>query len=293
MGYNDVCGVCYPPPPPPSDPVCPAKCAAAVSSGNCDPSCDQFTDICGLCIPTCPRKCEEAINTGKCDPSCDAYIDICGECFPVYVPPPPPTTTRAPPPPRPTPPQCPAKCKDAVRSGQCDPSCNQYNDVCGPCVPKCPQKCKDAIRTGNCDLSCSSYNDICGVCTPRTTTTPRPRPRPTEPPAAYLPPPGGRNGGSQALGLRSGGERSFARNSIALPPRSQFSRKANVNQRNHSSQSNQKTHPNRRNKFGRNQRQFNQQPASTSSAQQQNRNPISGRGNWDLFGKLGLISRKG
>merc|ERR1712066_388631 len=239
MGYNDVCGVCYPPPPPPSDPVCPAKCAAAVASGNCDPSCDQYTDICGLCIPTCPRKCE-----------------------------------------------------DAVRSGQCDPSCNQYNDVCGPCVPKCPQKCKDAIRTGNCDLSCSSYNDICGVCTPRTTTTPRPRPRPTEPPAAYLPPPGGRNGGSQALGLRSGGERSFARNSIALPPRSQFSRKANVNQRNHSSQSNQKTHPNRRNKFGRNQRQFNQQPASTSSAQQ-NRNPISGRGNWDLFGKLGLISRKG
>ena len=152
--------------------------------------------------------------------------------------------------------------------------------------------CHSFSRTGNCDLSCSSYNDICGVCTPRTTTTPRPRPRPTEPPAAYLPPPGGRSGGSQALGLRSGGERSFARNSIALPPRSQFSRQANVNQRNHSPQSNQKTHPNRRNKFGRNQRQFNQQPASTSSAQQ-NRNPISGRGNWDLFGKLGLISRKG
>ena len=121
--------------------------------------------------------------------------------------------------------------------------------------------------------------------------TPRPRPRPIEPPAAFLPPPGGRSGGSPVLGLRSGGERSFARNSIALPPRSQFSRKANVNQRNQSSQSNKKTHANRRNKFG-NQRQFNQQPASISSAQQ-NRNPISGRGNWDLFGKLGLISRKG
>ena len=50
--YEDVCGVCVPPR------TCPARCAAAADSGDCDPSCDEFADVCGPCIPVCPQRCE-------------------------------------------------------------------------------------------------------------------------------------------------------------------------------------------------------------------------------------------
>ena len=52
MQYEDVCGVCVPPR------TCPARCAAAADSGDCDPSCDEFADVCGPCIPVCPQRCE-------------------------------------------------------------------------------------------------------------------------------------------------------------------------------------------------------------------------------------------
>ena len=40
-------------------------------------------------------------------------------------------------------------CLFSGRSGQCDPSCDQFSSLCGPCVPKCPSRCKDAIRWHN------------------------------------------------------------------------------------------------------------------------------------------------
>ena len=63
-------------------------------------------------------------------------------------------------------PTCPASCERAIQTGQCDPSCDQYEYLCGPCVPKCPAKCERAVQTGNCDPSCRQYEDICGVCVP-------------------------------------------------------------------------------------------------------------------------------
>ena len=42
----------------------PAKCARAVASGQCDPSCDQFEYLCGPCVPTCPDKCARAVASG-------------------------------------------------------------------------------------------------------------------------------------------------------------------------------------------------------------------------------------
>ena len=44
---------------------CPAKCARAVASGQCDPSCDQFEYLCGPCVPTCPDKCARAVASGR------------------------------------------------------------------------------------------------------------------------------------------------------------------------------------------------------------------------------------
>ena len=150
---------------------------------------------------------QAAIQTGQCDPSCDAFIDICGECFPLYSPPPPPLTTPPPPPQTPT---CPGRCREAVRTGQCDPSCEQYTDICGPCVQTCPAKCKATIQSGVCDPSCFQYADVCGPCIPSTTV------RPTPPPAAYLPPPGqggsarSFSGNSLALPPRSNFARKFS-----------------------------------------------------------------------------------
>ena len=87
---------------------------------------------------------------------------------------------------QPAPQQCPARCREASRSGDCDPSCDSYNSVCGPCVQKttpqppiCPSKCREAMRTGNCDPTCNAYIDLCGECIqqynppPKTTTAPQ------------------------------------------------------------------------------------------------------------------------
>jgi len=75
-------------------------------------------------------------------------------------------------------PKCPARCSAAISSGNCDPSCDQYSNICGPCVPppppQCPARCKEAIRSGNCDPTCSQYNDLCGKCIPPPKTTPQP-----------------------------------------------------------------------------------------------------------------------
>ena len=37
--------------------------------------------------------------------------------------------------------ECPAQCARSVASGQCDPECEQWEYLCGPCVPKCPDRC--------------------------------------------------------------------------------------------------------------------------------------------------------
>ena len=63
---------------------------------------------------------QDAIRSGKCDPSCETYTDICGECFPQYSSSPPTTTPRTTRSPTTrittTPaPQCPRRCKDAIR----------------------------------------------------------------------------------------------------------------------------------------------------------------------------------
>merc|ERR1712029_978729 len=241
--YEDICGVCVPPPPP-NQPSCPSKCSQAIATGVCDPSCDHYIDICGECFPiystpapttttvrVCPRKCEKAIASGNCDPSCSQYNDICGECLPKYTPapppPPPPTTTTT--------------------------------------VRTCPSKCARAVATGNCDLSCAQYNDVCGICTP-----------PTAPPAAYLPPPGQERA---SLDLRSGADRSFtgAQNSIALPPRSQFARNFQNNRRNQPGASRSNA---RRPASRRNQRQFVPAPAPAKQSAQitESNSPI--RNNW-------------
>merc|ERR1711892_1587221 len=86
--------------------------------------------------------------------------------------------------------QCPARCRKAIRSGDCDPSCASYGTVCGPCVqkttpapPQCPLRCRDAIRTGNCDPTCTAYNSICGECIPKY----NPPPKTTPPPPPQCP----------------------------------------------------------------------------------------------------------
>merc|ERR1712055_1270913 len=68
-----------------------------------------------------------------------------------------------------------------------------YSDICGPCYPKttppppqCPSKCRNAIQTGNCDPSCDAYASICGPCTP---PPPLYSPPPSQPTGGYLPPP--------------------------------------------------------------------------------------------------------
>ena len=71
--------------------------------------------------------------------------------------------------------ECPAQCARSVASGQCDPECEQWEYLCGPCVQKCPDRCAQAVRSGQCDPSCTPYNDICGQCIP-------PPPPPTCPP---------------------------------------------------------------------------------------------------------------
>jgi len=275
--FEYLCGVCVPPPPR----TCPRRCEAAANSGQCDPTCEEFYDLCP-CIPTCPAKCEDAIRSGNCDRSCDAYIDICGECFPIYSTPAPPrptttrrtttttrrtttTTRRTTTTPAPT---CPRRCSDAIRSGQCDPSCDQFSSLCGPCVPKCPAKCKDAIRYGKCDPACDQFADICGPCV-----------RPTEPPSGYLPPPGA--------------ARSFSVPDIAPPPqRANFSRRFRAPSQKQKSSSRSKT--NRRPSIRR-QRQFNQQTPAVGLV---NRTPAPdaaltpAKNNWDLFFKTGIISRK-
>ena len=53
---------------------CPAKCARAVASGQCDPSCDQFEYLCGPCVPTCPDKCARAVASGRYKRVFDIYI---------------------------------------------------------------------------------------------------------------------------------------------------------------------------------------------------------------------------
>merc|ERR1711874_773695 len=102
---------------------------------------------------------------------------------------------------------CSSECQEAVRTGQCDPTCAEFNDICGPCQPRCPGRCKEAIRLGQCDPSCQQFTDICGPCVPQTTV------RPTPPPAEYLPPPG-----------QGGSARAYTPNSLAPPPRSNFAR---------------------------------------------------------------------
>ena len=176
---------------------------------------------------------QAAIRSGECDPSCDSYIDVCGECFPLYNPPP--VTT---------PPSCPAKCEAAIRSGQCDPSCDQYNNICGPCIQTCPARCKEAFRLGKCgEPSCLQFSSLCGPCTP-----------PTEPPAAYLPPPG--QGGSARSFLPS--------NTLSLPARSGRNRAAAARRR------------------------------GQRKLQRLQRQPVSRqRNNWDLFLQTGLVTRRG
>merc|ERR1712106_758039 len=75
--------------------------------------------------------------------------------------------------------QCPARCREAIRTGDCDPSCASYIRICGPCVqktspppPQCPSKCRAAIQRGVCDPSCNTYNSVCGPCVPKTTPPP-------------------------------------------------------------------------------------------------------------------------
>ena len=157
----------------PAPQSCPARCTEASRRGECDPSCDQYRDICGPCVsttpppPQCPPRCKEAIRSGNCDPSCSQYNDLCGQCIP------PPKTT-------PKPPQCPARCSEAIQLGVCDSSCDAFTAICGPCVPKtttppppeCPAKCREAVQSGVCDQSCTAYTSICGECIPRTTPPP-------------------------------------------------------------------------------------------------------------------------
>jgi len=285
--FEFLCGVCVPPPP---KRVCPARCERAANSGQCDPTCEEFYDLCP-CIPTCPAKCERAIRSGNCDRTCDAFIDICGECFPIYSTPAPtrPTfTTRAPTrptfttpaPTRPTfttttpAPTCPRRCEDAIRSGQCDPSCDQFSYLCGPCVPKCPAKCKQAIRYGKCDPSCDQFADICGPCVEKTTV------RPQAPPSGYLPPPGG---AAPPRGLPN----------IAPPPqRANFSRRFKAPSQKQKSSSRSKSS---RRPSVRRQRQFQDQTPAVGIV---GRTPAPdaaltpAKNNWDLFFKTGIISRK-
>merc|ERR1719376_2071877 len=162
----------------PAPQQCPPRCSQAIRTGQCDPSCESYTSICGPCVPRtttpapqCPAKCRDAIRKGNCDPTFNVYNSICGECTPKYSPPP---KTTSPPP------KCPTKCKTAIKTGVCDPSCNTYENICGPCVPKttppppqCPSKCKNAIKSGLCDPSCDSYSYICGQCVPKTTPSPQ------------------------------------------------------------------------------------------------------------------------
>merc|ERR1711936_180623 len=265
-------------PPPPS---CPTRCRDAVRSGNCDPSCNSYTNICGSCVPRttapppqCPARCRDAVRTGNCDPSCNKYNSVCGECTPpppVYNPPPqynpPPKTT-------PPPPQCPSRCQDAITTGNCEPSCNSYNSICGRCTPrttppppKCPSKCRNAIQTGNCDPSCDAYNSICGPCSP---PPPLYSPPPSQPTGGYLPPPETSRSFSPQL-----------RNSVVLPSQSQFSRK---NPRK------VQTSPAQIARLPRNKKKTSLGVRGGRKNTSPTRRP---RNNWDLYFREGIVKRKG
>ena len=109
-----------------------------------------------------PRKVNKPVLKKWCyTPSEEAGLDP--------PPPPPPTTTTTTESysnSLPQPVECPYQCQEAVRTGQCDPSCEQYNDICGPCVPTCPARCEAAIQSGVCEPSCFQYADVCGPCIP-------------------------------------------------------------------------------------------------------------------------------
>jgi hypothetical protein len=149
--YANICGACVPKTTPPP-PKCPLKCQDAISTGNCDPTCNIHNKICGECIPAqseynlypeatttpaqCPSKCKDAILSGSCDTTCNIYERLCGPCIPTsntptqlqYIPP----HTFEPPPLL----KCPSKCKRAIASKICDPSCIIHDNICGQCTSK-------------------------------------------------------------------------------------------------------------------------------------------------------------
>ena len=101
-------------------------------------------------VVACPDECVEAAKEGQCPASCEQYEGI-PRCCP--SPPPPKTTTtprtttprtttsRTKTPrttiprtttPRTTTPECPQKCIDAAKSGNCLPECKEYEGI-----PRC------------------------------------------------------------------------------------------------------------------------------------------------------------
>jgi len=168
----------------------------------------------------------------------------------------------------PRPPQCPAKCRKAISTGKCDPSCNSYSAICGQCVPKttprppqCPAKCRKAVNTGKCDPSCTQYNTICGPCTPSTAPVLQ---------GGYLPPPEASRSFSPQLG-----------NSITLQSKTQFARKAargNIR--------NSAVKVSRKQKKGKS----GQRRGGRKDARTPTRRP---RNNWDLYFQEGIVKKKG
>ena len=212
---------------------------------------------------------------------------------------------KVPPPP---PPQCPLKCRAAVQTGNCDPSCTSFNSICGKCIPQttppppqCPARCRDAISSGNCDPSCNSYSNICGQCIPKTTPPPPPqcpskcqkaistgkcdptcneynticgRCTPTPPPAlpgGYLPPPETSRSTAPQLG-----------NSLSLQPRAQFARKGTDNVRSSSGQVS---------RISRNRN--NDSQGIRRGGRKDTRPTRKPRNNWDLYFREGIVKRKG
>ena len=123
----------------------------AAQTGQCDPSCEEFSSICPPCTRRCPARCQDAARTGQCDPSCVEYRDLCPcDPLPSYTPAPPPTTPA---------PVCPARCLEAANTGYCDASCDALGSLCPPCNPRtCPASCLEAASTGQCLPSCQQYS---------------------------------------------------------------------------------------------------------------------------------------
>ena len=168
----------------------------------------------------------------------------------------------------PPPPECPAKCREAVQSGVCDQSCTPYSSICGECIPRttppppqCPARCKAAILIGVCDESCSAYTAICGPCTP--TTAP-----PTPPPPGYLPPPAENSRSSSPL----------LSNSIAIPPPPQLQRRVTNNVRTGVAKIT-------KSRISR--------PTTTRGGRKDSGPARRPRNNWDLYLREGIVRVKG